>query len=70
MAATSGVARFSNLSIDKAGTGYTLTAAATGLTGYHQYGIQYSCGTCKSARVYGTAFVGDLRDSPFRQRFK
>lgn len=32
-AASSGVAGFSNLSIDKAGTGYTLTAAATGLTG-------------------------------------
>ena len=28
-----GVATFANLSIDKAGTGYTLTASATGLTG-------------------------------------
>src|SRR2546427_39032 len=33
VAAVSGVATFSNLSIDKAGTGYTLTASATGLTG-------------------------------------
>ncbi len=31
--AASGVATFSGLSIDKAGTGYTLTAASTGLTG-------------------------------------
>src|SRR3989441_867698 len=31
--AVSGVATFSNLSIDKAGTGYTLMATATGLTG-------------------------------------
>src|SRR5439155_477377 len=33
VAAVSGVATFFNLSIDKAGTGYTLTASATGLTG-------------------------------------
>jgi alpha-tubulin suppressor-like RCC1 family protein len=33
VAAVNGVATFSNLSIDKTGTGYTLTAAATGLTG-------------------------------------
>jgi len=32
-AAVSGVAAFSTLSIDKVGTGYTLSAAATGLTG-------------------------------------
>ena len=32
-AAVAGVATFSNLSIDRVGTGYTLTAAATGLTG-------------------------------------
>ena len=32
-AAVNGVATFSNLSIDPAGTGYTLTASATGLTG-------------------------------------
>jgi YD repeat-containing protein len=31
--ATSGVASFSDLSIDKAGSGYTLTASSTGLTG-------------------------------------
>src|SRR5207245_4923005 len=33
VAATAGIATFSNLSIDKSGTGYTLTAAATGVTG-------------------------------------
>src|SRR5207244_644983 len=33
VAAASGVATFSGLSVDKVGTGYTLTAAATGLTG-------------------------------------
>ncbi len=33
VAAVNGVATFSNLSIDKAGTGYTLSASATGLTG-------------------------------------
>ena len=32
-AAASGIASFSSLSIDKAGTGYTLTASASGLTG-------------------------------------
>ena len=32
-AAVAGVATFSNLSIDRSGTGYTLTTAATGLTG-------------------------------------
>src|SRR5207245_11122613 len=33
VAAVSGVATFSNVSINKAGSGYTLTAAATGLAG-------------------------------------
>ncbi|BCU78627.1 hypothetical protein llg_33420 [Luteolibacter sp. LG18] len=33
VAAVSGVATFSNLSIDKIGTGYTLTGASSGLTG-------------------------------------
>src|SRR5207237_222260 len=33
VAAVNGVATFSNLSIDKVGTGYTLTASASGLTG-------------------------------------
>src|SRR5207245_6909034 len=32
VAAVAGVATFGDLSVDKAGTGYTLTAAATGLT--------------------------------------
>ena len=33
VAAVNGVTRFTNLSVDKVGTGYTLTASATGLTG-------------------------------------
>ncbi len=33
VSASGGIATFSNLSINKAGTGYTLTASATGLTG-------------------------------------
>lgn len=33
VAATGGVATFSNITLNKVGTGYTLTAAATGLTG-------------------------------------
>src|SRR3989442_5498890 len=33
VAAANGVATFANVSINKAGTGYTLTAAATGVTG-------------------------------------
>ncbi len=33
VAAAAGLATLSNLSLNKAGTGYTLTAAATGLTG-------------------------------------
>src|SRR5207245_10147893 len=33
VAAVAGVATFGNLSVDKAGTGYTLTTSATGLTG-------------------------------------
>ena len=33
VAATAGIATFANLSIDKSGSGYTLNAAATGLTG-------------------------------------
>src|SRR5205807_4267156 len=32
LTAVAGVATFSGLSVDKVGTGYTLTAAATGLT--------------------------------------
>ena len=33
VAATAGIATFANLSVDKSGSGYTLTAAATGVTG-------------------------------------
>src|SRR5207249_8704984 len=42
--AVGGVATFADLSIDKVGTGYTLTAAATGLTGANSNGFTISAG--------------------------
>src|SRR5438093_6321385 len=44
LAAVSGVATFSSLSIDKVGTGYTLTAAATGLSGATSVGFNITPG--------------------------
>src|SRR5437867_8606621 len=44
VAAVSGVATFSSLSIDKVGTGYTLTAAATGLSGATSVGFNITPG--------------------------
>ena len=44
VAAVSGVAAFSSLSIDKVGTGYTLTAAATGLSGATSVGFNITPG--------------------------
>src|SRR5207249_3344450 len=44
VAAASGVATFANLSINKAGTGYTLTAAATGLSGATSVGFNVTPG--------------------------
>ena len=43
--ATAGVATFSGLSIDKAGTGYTLTASASGLSGATSSGFNIGAGT-------------------------
>ncbi|HEY3319548.1 MAG TPA: PKD domain-containing protein [Planctomycetota bacterium] len=43
-AAVAGVATFSNLSIDKTGNGYTLTATATGLTGATSQSFNISAG--------------------------
>ena len=45
VAAVNGVATFSNLSINTAGTGYTLTAAATGLAGATSSAFNVSTGT-------------------------
>src|SRR5690606_36359936 len=42
--ATSGVATFSGLSLNKVGTGYTLTAASTGLTGATSNGFDITPG--------------------------
>src|SRR5438093_1518200 len=44
LTAVSGVATFSSLSIDKVGTGYTLTAAATGLSGATSAGFNITAG--------------------------
>src|SRR5262249_7282114 len=44
VAAVNGVATFSNLSIDKAGTGYTLTANSSGLTGATSSAFNISAG--------------------------
>jgi hypothetical protein len=46
----SGIATFSNASIDKAGTGYTLTAAATGLTGVTSTTFNITAGTVSAAQ--------------------
>ena len=43
--AAAGVATFSNLSINKVGTGYTLTASATGLTGSTSSAFNVTAGT-------------------------
>ena len=45
VAAVNGVATFSNLSIDKAGTGYTLTASSGGLTGATSAAFNIAAGT-------------------------
>ena len=44
VAAVAGVATFSNLSIDKVGNGYTLTASAAGLTGATSTTLQHHAG--------------------------
>src|SRR5207247_2489861 len=44
VAAASGVATFSSVSVNKAGTGYTLTAAATGLSGATSVGFNITPG--------------------------
>jgi hypothetical protein len=45
VSAVNGVATFANLSIDKAGVGYTLAAAATGLTGATSAGFTIAVGS-------------------------
>ncbi|MGE5168292.1 MAG: hypothetical protein ACM3KT_06715, partial [Deltaproteobacteria bacterium] len=50
--AVNGVATFSNLSLNKVGTGYTLTAASTGLTGATSSTFNITAGTA-SKLVFG-----------------
>ena len=52
-AAFNGVATFSNLSIDKVGTGYTLTAVSTGLTGSTSAAFNITAGAAKKL-AFGT----------------
>ena len=54
MNATSGVASFSNLSVNKSGAGYTLTASATGLTGAMSGGFNIAAGAAAKL-AYTTA---------------
>ena len=49
--AVSGVATFSNLSIDKLGTGYTLTGASSGLTGATSSAFNITLGPAAVVRV-------------------
>jgi hypothetical protein len=53
VSASSGVATFSNLSINKAGTGYTLTASASGLTGATSSTFNVSAGPPSQIAVNG-----------------
>ena len=53
VAAVNGTATFSNLSIDKAGTGYTLTASSAGLTGATSSAFNITVGTATKL-VFGT----------------
>lgn len=46
--AAAGVASFANLSIDKSGTGYTLTAASNGLTGATSTAFNVAAGVAKT----------------------
>src|SRR5205807_1958121 len=53
VAATAGVASLSNLSLDKAGTGYTLAASSTGLTSVTSNAFNVSSGAA-SALVFSS----------------
>ncbi len=53
VAATAGVATFADLSIDKIGAGYTLTAAASGLTGTASVGFDITLGPAATL-AFGT----------------
>ncbi len=63
--AVNGVATFSNLSINKAGTGYMLAASATGLTGATSNAFNVTAGT--AANVAATA--GTTQTTPINTAF-
>src|SRR5437667_176154 len=60
VSAVAGVATFSGLSIDKAGTGYTLTASSSGLTGATSAAFNITAGSATKFVVtgYGTQTAG------------
>src|SRR6202011_6170305 len=66
-AAVSGVATFGNLSIDKPGIGYTLTAASTGLTGATSSTFDIGAATkiLVETRIDGTGTVVPAQTVPF-----
>src|SRR6185437_3247089 len=51
VAAVNGVATFSNLSVNKAGTGYTLAASASGLTGDTSNSFNITAGPLASIKL-------------------
>ena len=67
--ANHGVATFSNLSIDNLGTGYTLTASATGLTGTNSsaFNITIPTRTWQSGLAFSYTNIGaDVLPMPYR----
>jgi len=65
--ATSGVASFTDLTLDKVGTGYTLTASATGLTGATSAAFNVSAGAAAKlvfSTQPGTATAGSNLPGP------
>jgi len=60
VAPVNGVATFSTLSIDKAGTGYTLTASASGLTGGPSSVFNITAGSVSATQSTVTAAPGSI----------
>ena len=55
VAAASGVATFNNLSLNKSGNGYTLTASAAGLTSATSNTFNITAGAANKLAVHGAA---------------
>jgi hypothetical protein len=66
--AINGVATFNNLSIDKVGTGYTLTAASSGLTGATSNTFNITVGAASKLAIFspgGTWFIDSNHNGTF-----